>query len=126
MNRHSPEFHAIIAQLQAGTTTRQRVSQEHGLSINTLNAWLRRSNVGESTRIKDRPLVGAAAEKHRAMSPDDAALLDRLTAEVLDGTYRSALAAHTTHPHISLSTLTKRVFAAKRAAGLPTRTRVAR
>jgi hypothetical protein len=51
--------------------------------------------------------------------PEIARQLDEAAKKVLDGTYRSCLAAHKDYPDVVLGTLTVRVKKARIAQGLP-------
>jgi hypothetical protein len=121
ITRHSQTFKELVARLQSGELTRAQAAAAYGLNPGTLASWLLRSKVGESTRTKvgDKFLYGAAAEFAERLDPNIAKLLDEATEKVLDGTFKSCLAAHKAYPGVVLGTLTARVRKARLAQGLP-------
>lgn len=119
ITRTSPSFKVLVARLQSGELTRAQAAAEYGVPLGTLNVWLSRSKVGESTRLKERTLHGAAADLANSLDPKIAKLLDEATQKVLDGTYKSCLAASKAYPDVVLGTLTTRVRKARLAQGLP-------
>jgi homospermidine synthase len=121
ITRHSQTFKELVARLQSGELTRAQAAVAYGVNPGTLAKWLLRSKVGESTRTKvdGKFLYGAAAEFADRLDPKIARLLEEATKKVLDGTFRSCLAAHRAYPDVVLGTLTARVRKARLAQGLP-------
>jgi hypothetical protein len=117
MKRNDTTFKEMISRINSGELTRLQAADVYKIKPNTLNAWVIRSKL--DVPKQKRVAYGAAAEAAERLDPNIAKLLDEATAKVLDGTFRSCLAAHAEYPGIVLGTLTKRVRKARLAQGLP-------
>lgn len=120
ITRHSEKFKELADQMHSGAITREQMADTCGVKVGTLGVWLTRSKLTKKNNADGtKKLHGSAADNAARLSPETAKLLDDLTKKVLDGTYKSCLAAHTDHKDVSLSTLTVRVRKARIAQGLP-------
>lgn len=118
MKRNDSTFKEMVARIQSGELTRAQAANTYNLNPGTLNVWLGRSKLNETTKMSVRPLHGATADLVNNLDPEIAAKLAEATRKVLDGTFKSCLAAHGTYPELSLSTLTARVRKARLSEAL--------
>jgi hypothetical protein len=118
MKRNDSTFKELVSRITSGELTRLQAADIYGVNPGTLKVWLNRSNLSDATRLKERPLHGAALG-WMTIDPETARLLEDAAQKVLDGTFKSCLAAHASYPSLSLSTLTARVRKARLAQGLP-------
>jgi len=115
MKRNDTTFKEMVARIQSGELTRVQAADTYNLNPGTLNVWLSRSKLNETTKMAVRPLHGATADLVNNLDPEIAAKLAEATQKVLDGTFKSCLAAHAAYPELSRSTLTARVRKARLA-----------
>lgn len=117
MKRNDTTFKEMVSRITSGELTRLQAADIYQIKPNTLNAWVSRSKL--DVPKQKRVAYGAAAEAAERLDPEIAKLLDEATLKVLDGTFKSCLAAQKTYPDVNLGTLTKRVRKARLAQGLP-------
>lgn len=128
MNRHSPEFKALVKRLQAGELTRKDAAEQAGLSYGTLSVWLSRSGVtaaipdNRRTNHADKPFEPHAAVLNGAeMTPDKAKALNAAVDKVLaGGTSARAAAAEMGVSHVTVAAKVRKI---RIAQGLPVQAR---
>lgn len=117
MKRNDKTFKEMVSRIQSGELTRIKAAEVYNVKAHTLNVWIARSKLDVP---KQKPKAyGAAAELDANLDPTIAKLLEEAAQKVLDGTFKSCLAAHKEYQDLSLSTLTARVRKARLAQGLP-------
>lgn len=81
MNRHDPEFKALVQRIAAGEISREQAAEIGGVPVNTFKTWLRRSGALEQIKHTRRSagVYHFAAEK----DPDKVAAYARAIAECL-------------------------------------------
>jgi len=113
MKRNDPTFKEMVARILSGELTRMQAADLYQIRANTLNIWLARGKIDAPKR--KRIAYGATADLVNNLDPEIAAKLAEATQKVLDGTFKSCLAAHAAYPELSRSTLTARVRKARLA-----------
>ncbi len=113
MKRNDPTFKEMVARILSGELTRMQAADLYQIRANTLNIWLARGKI-DAPKQK-RIAYGATADLVNNLDPEIAAKLAEATQKVLDGTFKSCLAAHAAYPELSRSTLTARVRKARLA-----------
>jgi len=117
MKRNDTTFKEMVSRITSGELTRLQAADTYQIKPGTLNAWIRRSKL--DVPKQKRVAYGAAADLAANLDPRIAKLLDEATEKVLDGTFKSCLAAHKAYLGVALGTLTARVRKARLAQGLP-------
>lgn len=126
MNRHSPEFKALVKRLESGEITRNQAVQESGLAYSTLTTWLARTGAAipdnRRTNHADKPFTPHAAVLNGAeMTPDKANALNAAVDKVLaGGTSARAAAAEFGVSHVTVAAKVRKI---RLAQGLPVQAR---
>lgn len=121
MKRNDPTFKEMVSRIESGELTRLQAADTYGINPGTLNVWLSRSNLAEKTRLKERPLHGAALGWVK-LDPDRAKLLDEVVARVVAGELTVTQAARE-NPTLVLMTISTKVRQRQEELGLPMRKR---
>lgn len=112
MNRHSPEFLALIDRIAAGELTRNEAAAEAGIGLGTLNVWISRSKL--NARLE--PVARNKGPNHpfATNTPERTELYERAVAEGVAGATVRELVER--YPTLSKHTLARRVCDARAEA----------
>lgn len=121
MKRNDTTFKEMVSRIESGELTRRQAADTYGIKYGTLCVWLGRSELAEKTRLKGKPLHGAALGWAK-LDPDKAKRLDEAAHMAIHGEL-SVTQVSKLFPDIAAATLTKRVRKDREKIGLPVQRR---